>query len=215
MAAPQDDPRAGLDIQIDSPGREGLTGTAPATLYAPVADREQVTIPPDWRPLSTQPAWRHDFPIDWPQDHYVERRDFMKFLVLTSAAFTAGQFWIAAQNWWRAREGRPPILRVASLDTLPVGSAALFEYPGPGEMCVLVRLAEDVVVAYSQQCTHLSCAVVPKPEQGVLHCPCHEGYFDLRSGKPVAGPPRRPLPRVAVEIRGRDVYATGIDVRTT
>jgi len=145
----------------------------------------------------------------------VERRDFMKFLVLTSAAFTVGQFWIAAQNWWRAREGRPPIRRVASLDTLPLGGSLVFEYPGRGENCVLVRLADDVVVAYSQQCTHLSCAVVPKPDEGVLHRPCHEGYFDLRSGEPVAGPPRRPLPRIAVEIRGRDVYATGIEWRTT
>ncbi|HEY6359671.1 MAG TPA: Rieske 2Fe-2S domain-containing protein [Vicinamibacterales bacterium] len=215
MAEPEDDPRVRLDIQINSPGREGLTGTTPETLYAPVAERDQVTIPPDWRPIAAQPAWRHDFPIDWPQDHYVERRDFMKFLVLTSAAFTAGQFWIVAQNWWRARAGRPPIRRVASLDTLPVGGAVLFEYPEPGEMCVLVRLAEDVVVAYSQQCTHLSCAVVPKPERGVLHCPCHEGYFDLRSGEPVAGPPRRPLPRIALEIRGRDVYAIDVEVRTT
>ena len=80
---------------------------------------------------------------------------------------------------------------------------------------MLVRLADDVVVVYSQQCTHLSCAVVPKPDEGVLHCPCHEGSFDLRSGEPVAGPPRRPLPRIAVEIRGRDVYATGIEWRTT
>jgi Rieske Fe-S protein len=215
MPEPRDDPRAPIDARINSPGREGLTGTAPETLYAPIADHEQITIPPDWRPVSAQPAWRRDFPIDWPQDHYVERRDFMKFLVLTSAAFTFGQFWIAAQNWWRAREGRPPMRRVASLDTLPIGGAVVFEYPGSGEMCVLVRLAEDVLVAYSQQCTHLSCAVVPQPAQGVLHCPCHEGYFDLRSGEPVAGPPRRPLPRIIVEIRGRDVYATGVEWRTT
>ena len=215
MAEPRDDPRAPIDARINSPGREGLTGTAPETLYSPIADHEQITIAPDGRPVSAQPAWRRDFPIDWPQDHYVERRDFMKFLVLTSAAFTVGQFWIAVQNWWRARAGLPPSRLIASLDTLPIGGSVVFEYPGPGENCVLVRLADDVVVAYSQQCTHLSCAVVPKPAQGLLHCPCHEGYFDLRSGEPVAGPPRRPLPRIAVEIRGRDVYASGIEWRTT
>ena len=54
-----------------------------------------------------QPAWRQDFPIDWPQDHYVERRDFVKFLTLTSLAFVVGQFWIAGQNWLRGRQ-RPP-----------------------------------------------------------------------------------------------------------
>jgi len=215
VANPRDDPHASLDVAVNSPEREGLTGTTPATLYAPVTDREQITIPPDWRPISVQPAWRHDFPIDWPQDQYVERRDFVKFLVLTSAAFTVGQFWIAAQNWWRSREGRPPIRWITSLDALAPGASLVFEYPGRGDICVMVRLADQTVVAYSQQCTHLSCAVVPEPEQGVLHCPCHEGYFDLRSGEPVAGPPKRPLPRIVLEVRGRDIYATGIEWRTT
>jgi hypothetical protein len=62
------DPRAPLDAQINSPGREGLTGTAPADLYAPPSTREQITLPPDGRPIEDQPAWRQDFPIDWPQD---------------------------------------------------------------------------------------------------------------------------------------------------
>ena len=56
----------------------------------PAFEREQITIAPDFAPADAQPAWRQDFPIDWPQDLYVERRDFMKFLVLTSAAFTRG-----------------------------------------------------------------------------------------------------------------------------
>jgi nitrite reductase/ring-hydroxylating ferredoxin subunit len=209
------DPRAPLDAQINSPGREGLTGTAPADLYAPLSTREQITLPPDGRPIEDQPAWRQDFPIDWPQDQYVERRDFMKFMVLTSFAFTVGQFWIGAQNWWRTRHGLLATRRIASLDSLPIGGSLVFEYPGEHDTCVLVRLADAVVVAYGQKCTHLSCAVVPKPEQGVLHCPCHEGLFDLRSGRPIAGPPRRPLPRIVLEVRERDVYAIGVEQRTT
>jgi len=69
--------------------------------------------------------------------------------------------------------------------------------------------------SYSQKCTHLACAVIPQPERGVLHCPCHEGYFDLRSGRPIAGPPSRPLARILLEVRGRDIYATGVEWRTT
>jgi nitrite reductase/ring-hydroxylating ferredoxin subunit len=209
------DPRAPLDVQINSPGREGLTGTAPADLYAPPSTREQITLPPDGRPIEDQPAWREDFPIDWPQDQYVERRDFMKFMVLTSFAFTVGQFWIGAENWWRTWRGLPATRRVASLDSLPIGGSLVFEYPGEHDICVLVRLADAEVVAYGQKCTHLSCAVVPKPDQGVLHCPCHEGLFDLRSGRPIAGPPRRPLPRIVLEVRERDVYAIGVEQRTT
>jgi Rieske Fe-S protein len=77
-----------------------------------------------------------------------------------------------------------------------------------------VRLAENEWVAYSQKCTHLSCAVIPKPAEGVFLCPCHEGRFDLRSGRPTAGPPRRPLGRITLEVRGRDLFATGVEWRT-
>ena len=203
-----------LDVQINSPEREGLTGTTSANLYAPVANREQISIAPDFRPPESQPAWRQDFPIDWPEDHYVERRDFMKFLVLTSLAMTVGQFWIAAQHWLGRLSGPAPGQRLASIDAIAVGGTLTFNYPGEHDPCVLVRLTSAEFVAYSQKCTHLSCAVIPRPSEGVLHCPCHHGFFDLRGGHPIAGPPSRPLPRVRLEIRGGDIFAVGLDVRT-
>ena len=215
MSAEHRDPKGVVDPTITSPGREGLTGTAPAELYQPIAGREQITIPPDFRSPDDQPAWRQDFPIDWPQDHYVERRDFMKFLVLTSAAMTLGQFWIAAQNWWRRRQGLGELRRIASFDQLAVGGTLVFNYPGDHDPCILVRLGATEVVAYSQKCTHLSCAVIPRPDRGDIHCPCHEGFFDLRTGRPIAGPPPRPLPRITLSIRGREIYATGVEWRTT
>jgi nitrite reductase/ring-hydroxylating ferredoxin subunit len=209
-----EDAREPIDARVDTPGREGLTGSAPANRYTPLRDRDQVTIAPDWRPMDEQPAWRTDFPIDWPQDHYVERRDFMKFMVLTSLAFTVGQFWIAGRNWWRRRRGAPEIARVASVDEVAVGGAVTFAYPDEHDRCILIRPSADVLVAYGQECTHLSCAVLPQVEEGILRCPCHEGFFDLSSGRPIAGPPRRPLSRVRLEVRGRDIYATGVQERT-
>ena len=208
------DPRAPIDPAINSPGREGLTGTAPASLYSPSFDREQITIAPDFAPAESQPAWRQDFPIDWPQDLYVERRDFMKFMVLTSAAFTVGQLWIVVQNWYRNRNGRPPLQRIASVDDLAVGSVVNFTYPDEHEQCLLLRLNLTEFVAFNQKCTHLSCAVIPRPAEGSFFCPCHEGRFDLKTGEPTAGPPRRPLTRVVLELRGRDIYAIGVEERT-
>jgi len=209
------DPRAAIDPAINSPGREGLTGTAPASLYAPAFEREQITIAPDFAPAEAQPAWRQDFPIDWPQDLYVERRDFMKFMVLTSAAFTVGQLWIGAQNWWRKQSGAPLIQRIASIDEVAVGAATVFNYPGEHDPCLLVRLTTTELVAFSQKCTHLSCAVIPRPAENSFFCPCHEGRFDLRTGAPTAGPPRRPLTRIVLDLRGRDIYAIGVEERTT
>lgn len=215
MAGRRQDPRAPIDPAINTPGREGLTGTAPANLYAPLVDREQITVAPDFAPPEAQPAWRQDFPIDWPQDLYVERRDFMKFMVLTSAAFTVGQLWIGAQNWYRRMSGRPPMRRIASVDDIAVGGAIGFIYPDEGEPCLLVRLAASEFVAFAQKCTHLSCAVIPRPAEGSFYCPCHEGRFDLRTGVPLAGPPRRPLTRVVLEMRGQDIYAVDLEERTT
>lgn len=203
-----------IDPLIDSPNREGLTGTAPAEIYRPLDDPEQVTLAPDGRPMDGQPAWRTDFPIDWPQDHYVERRDFMKFMVLTSVAFAAGQLWIAAENWLRRRRGEPDAVRLAALDDVPVGEARTFAYPTEHDPCVLVRTAERTVIGYGQKCTHLSCAVIPQVAGGVIRCPCHDGIFDLASGRPVAGPPRRPLSRIHLEIRGAAIVATGVEERT-
>jgi len=214
MADLRPDPRGPIDPAINTPGREGLTGTAPANLYAASFDREQITIAPDFAPLEAQPAWRQDFPIDWPQDLYVERRDFMKFMVLTSAAFTLGQLWIGAQNWYRRRSGQPAMQRIASVDDIAVGAAIGFTYPDEHEPCLLVRVTTNEFVAFGQKCTHLSCAVIPRPEDGSFYCPCHEGRFDLRTGVPTAGPPRRPLTRIALAMRDRDIYAVGVEERS-
>lgn len=206
-----DESREALDVRIDTPQREGLAGTTSTDAYSPLHDPEQITRPPDGRPLHYQPQWRKDFPIDWPQDHYVARRDFTKFMVLTSAAFAIGQLWIGMQNIWRQHRGTPPIRRIATLSALPVGASLVFQYPGPHDDCLLIRAASDKLLAYSQKCTHLSCAVVPKVEEGVIRCPCHEGLFDLYTGRKIAGPPPRPLPRITLDVRGDDVYATGVE----
>ena len=144
MSAEQDR-RHPIDARVDTPQREGLTGTAPTSLYLPIVDPDEITRAPDGKPLAEQPKWRRDFPIDTPQDLYVGRRDFMKFMVLTSLAFTVGQFWIAVQNWLRRRRGAPELKRIASLADIPVGGAITFLYPEPADRCILVRPAADVV----------------------------------------------------------------------
>src|SRR5512133_2337484 len=178
-------------------------------------NRDILTTPPDGRPMEDQPRWRRDFPIDWPQDDYVARRDFTKFLVLTSLAFTVGQFWILGQNYLRKFSGRLPIRQIGSLSSIPVGGTLTFKYPFEHDDCLLVRTGPRSVVAYSQKCTHLSCPVKPDPHgASALVCPCHNGRFDLATGQPVAGPPRRPLSLVNLDIRGDSIFATGITERS-
>lgn len=180
-------------------------------MATPIPEQETISIPPDGQPAAEQPAWRQDFPIDWPQDEYVERRDFVKFLTLTSFAFVVGQFWIAAKQWLSGNDVPPGARRIASIDDIAVGGSLIFDYPDVHDSCILVRLSESEFVAFGQKCTHLSCAVIPKPEEGVFHCPCHEGLFDLRTGRQLAGPPPRPLPKVTLAIRDGEIFATGVD----
>jgi Rieske Fe-S protein len=204
-----------LDPRIDSPGREGLTGTARGSVYEPTRDPEDVTRAPDERPMHDQPRWRRDFAIDWPEDQFVARRDFAKFLVLTSGAFVVGQAWIAAQSLVRSRRPPPGRVHVGNLSALPLGSVAMFAYPTPHDPCLLIRTRDDKLLAYNQKCTHLSCAVVPKLDRGILHCPCHEGVFDLATGRNIAGPPPRPLTVITLDVVGDEIFATGVEERTT
>jgi len=177
-------------------------------------DRDYNSTPPDTQPQASQPQWRQDFPIDVPQDNYISRREFTKFLVLTSAAFTFGQFWIVWENWRRERRGEEPMKKITTLSQIPVGSSLVFHYPNDDEPCLLMRPKQETLLAYSQKCTHLSCAVIPDLPNNRLACPCHHGYFALDDGRVLAGPPPRPLPRVKLEVRGDVIYATGVELRT-
>ncbi|GIW81901.1 MAG: hypothetical protein KatS3mg105_3708 [Gemmatales bacterium] len=163
--------------------------------------------------------WRSAFPIELPQEQAVARRDFMKFLSLTSLMLVAGQLWLIAKSWLR-RPGEQKQKAIASLRPgvgdlpfLPIGKALPFSYPEEHDRCLVVRLSEKDVVAYDQRCTHLSCAVVPKPTG--FHCPCHHACFDLAQGRPISGPPRRPLPKIQLEIREGVIYAVGVELRNT
>lgn len=155
--------------------------------------------------------WREQFPVDLADDEYRSRRDFTRLLGLTSLAFVAGQLWIVARNFWHKAKDLPSRLAISRVSDVPVGGTKLFHYPGPNDPCVLVRLAKENWVAFGQKCTHLSCPVIPQPEQGRIFCPCHEGVFNIQTGAPVSGPPRRPLIRVTLAVAGDRIYATGVE----
>lgn len=170
---------------------------------------------PDGSPIEAQPQWRQDFPVGTGPSDYVARRDFIKFLVLTSGAFVVGHMWIGFQAFQRRLRGKPPARRIAAVSDIPVGGVLSFRYPDEaGDTCILIRPDEQTFLAYDQKCTHLSCPVLPRVKEKKLICPCHEGSFDMSTGRPVGGPPRRPLPRIVVEIHGNEIYATGVELRT-
>ena len=167
---------------------------------------------PLFRQPEKTPLWRAEFSILSADERYVTRRQFTKFLTLASLGMFVGNLWILLRSWFY-KEPAYPAIRVASRGEIPVGGVKLFSYPSAQEQCILVRIGEDSYVAYSQKCTHLSCAVFYAPEHQRLECPCHEGYFSVRDGSVLQGPPPRPLPRVVLEKRGQDLIATGLEIR--
>jgi nitrite reductase/ring-hydroxylating ferredoxin subunit len=175
-------------------------------------DDTPLTTFPDGRPEHEQPKWRRDFPLDVEADEYGARRDFTKFMVLTSVAFVCGQLWIALLSLLRGRQSAEQ--RIAAVADLDIGETLGFHYPTDRDPCLLICQSEDVFLAYSAQCTHLMCPVRPELKSNRLHCPCHEGYFDATTGRPIAGPPRRPLPRIQLRIDRGVVYATDVEERT-
>lgn len=154
------------------------------------------------------PKWQLEFPYRWDHDDSVTRRQLLRFAVWTSGALFAGTAGIAVLSRL-PRRGATGRVAIAREDELREGEARYFAYP-EGEQAVLVKLHGGGLVAYSQRCPHLSCAVVYQDDARRFYCPCHDGVFEPRGGVPIAGPPRRPLDRITLEVEDGVVYATGM-----
>ena len=158
-----------------------------------------------------KPLWREEFAIETADESYVARRQFSKFLVLTSLGMFAGNLWIALRTWFAPRPAFSA-MTVGSVNEIPVGGVKLFSYPTPEDPCIMIRTAADRYAAYSQKCTHLSCAVYYEKEANRLECPCHEGYFSVEDGSVLQGPPPRRLPRIILKQEAGSLIATGIEL---
>jgi len=154
-------------------------------------------------------AWREEFPVREGDERYVTRRQFAGFLVLTSLAMLVGNLWILAKSWL-GQASRSVEMTIREAAGLPVGGSVVFDYPEAGEPCLLIRRSEDEFVAFSQKCTHLSCAVTYAKDHDRIECPCHRGYFSPRDGRVLQGPPPRPLPQVILKRRGSELVAVGM-----
>lgn len=113
-----------------------------------------------------------------------------------------------------------PRLRIANTKDVPTNDSVLFEYPHKDRTAVLIHLADGEWVAYDSFCTHLGCQIhynkvatagwENNPRQSF--CPCHGGVFDPVTGKALAGPPPRPLPKIKLEIDEEgEIFANGYE----
>ena len=108
---------------------------------------------------SKPPQWRKDFPIEWEGDHYVSRREMVKFLTLGSLLLAAAN-WVIALASRLIHRGSHAERYIATATALEQPGSMLFRYPTDGDPCIAVRTPDGKLVAYSQVCTHLSCAEI-------------------------------------------------------
>lgn len=184
------------------------SGATPPAVTPPSGERRITRLPQRFLPARFRQQWREEFPYHWSADDLVTRRDTLRFLAVGSGAlFVASAVMAVAGNLVPA--GSQRALPIANVSDVPVNSSVVFSYPDQYAQGILINLPGRGLVAYSDVCTHLSCAVLYEPDQQRLHCPCHEGLFDASTGNVLAGPPTRPLPAINIELRGDTVWAVG------
>jgi Rieske Fe-S protein len=149
-----------------------------------------------------------DFPIERVEAEHVSRREFTKFLCLVSGGMAVGSGWVAAKDRLFPPHRIQGEVLVCNTSEVPVGGTRAFVVPGAKTPFILIHLNDGSWRAYEQKCTHLSCAVFYQPDSDKIQCPCHNGWFDARTGTVLQGPPPRPLPHLDLVIKGDEIYVT-------
>src|SRR5215831_16163675 len=95
-----------------------------------------------FRKPSSAPLWRDEFSVYTADEQYVNRRQFTKFLTLTSFGMMVGNLWILAKSTLR-RQASYPRVAIARLDEIPVAGVKIFSFPTANDPCILVRTSAD------------------------------------------------------------------------
>jgi len=106
--------------------------------------------------------------------------------------------------------GGPPAARAATvavpLATLPPGARVNVKL---GDRPVEVhRTADGEIEARSLLCSHMGCLVQWHESQQIYVCTCHGGRYD-DSGRPIQGPPPRPLQQIPVHVESGEQVVVG------
>lgn len=139
----------------------------------------------------------------------ITRKDFLNILkrILAVTGLTALLTPVIAYFYPPDLEETPsdPV-RVGPEDELPVGSSKTVPF---GRYPAIVIHTEEGLRAYSAVCTHFSCIVKWEEDDQVIACPCHDGYFEAKTGKVLSGPPPTPLEKIDVTIEDGEIFIGG------
>lgn len=129
----------------------------------------------------------------------ISRRDFLGWIIKSGLLATLGAMLFPALQYLLPVTRRGPAVgmkEVARVEDIPDGGSKKVVLGGSA--LILIR-TQDRLKAFSAICTHLGCLVDWDGQKREIVCPCHAGVFDVE-GRPVSGPPPRPLPSYPVKL---------------
>ena len=150
--------------------------------------------------------WKQDFPINRGEAIQVSRRDFAKLLAVVSGGMVLGNGIIAAKTFFSDDKTIGEKQKICAKNDIPVGGTKSFVLKNDSVPYILIHTEEGEFYAYEQKCRHLSCAVYYKPGTLKIEGPCHNGWFDVKTGEVLQGPPPRPLKKLVVTLQGDDIF---------
>ena len=139
----------------------------------------------------------------------ISRRDFLNVIKkgLAATGFTALLAPFLAYLYPPSLEETPadPV-RVGTIDDIPEGESLTIPF---GRYPALVINTDQGLRAYSAVCTHFACICKWDAADKVIHCPCHEGYFEPYEGEVISGPPPTPLEKIPLTITDGEIFIGG------
>ncbi len=96
-------------------------------------------------------------------------------------------------------------VQAAQLGELAPNSFKIFRFGNsPG---ILINTGSGELKAFTAICTHLACTVRYDNETQTIHCPCHNGRFDL-AGNVLSGPPPAPLEEYEIKVFKKNIFVS-------
>ena len=97
-----------------------------------------------------------------------------------------------------AKESAVTEVTLKDAQKLAAGSALMFKFGSKPSM--LIHHDDGTWTALTAVCTHLGCTVHYQEDKKRIHCACHGGVYDPKTGGNVSGPPPKPLRRYGVKV---------------
>lgn len=153
-------------------------------------------------------------PIQTPPETGGDKATRRGFLI---AAGAAGLCYVGALGYPVYRYLASPIEMASSASAvtevtlkdaqkLAPGSVLMFKFGSAPAM--LIHHTDGAWVALTAVCTHLGCTVQYESQMNRIHCACHGGVYDPRTGANVSGPPPKPLKLFKVAINETGVLVS-------